>query len=212
MAASRTGSASPPGWKKPRRWWSTSSTASSCRSAVTSPPPSSPARPPSSPTAPSGASAVPTGCATRPTPACRCWASATATNCWPMRWAARLPTTRLGANPAPSACSWKPRPRPIRCSPACRPASRPTPPTCRRCCAHPKAPPCWRVRCRTTATPSAGASKPATHHMRGYVRARADCIARHGGCARSVARDVSAAPLARQLLRRFVRHVRREVH
>ncbi|MNM59390.1 GMP synthase [glutamine-hydrolyzing] [compost metagenome] len=49
----------------------------------------------------------------------------------------------------------------------------------------------------------------ATHHMRGYVRARADCIARHGGCARSVARDVSAAPLARQLLRRFVRHVRR---
>ncbi|HBN52794.1 MAG TPA: glutamine amidotransferase, partial [Stenotrophomonas sp.] len=52
----------------------------------------------------------------------------------------------------------------------------------------------------------------ATHHMRGYVRARADCIARHGGCARSVAREVSAASLARQLLRRFVRHVRREVH
>ena len=52
----------------------------------------------------------------------------------------------------------------------------------------------------------------ATHHMRGYVRARADCIARHGGCARSVARDVTAAPLARQLLRRFVRHVRRETH
>lgn len=48
----------------------------------------------------------------------------------------------------------------------------------------------------------------ATHHMRGYVRARADCIARHGGCARSVAREVSAAPLGRQLLRRFVRHVR----
>lgn len=48
----------------------------------------------------------------------------------------------------------------------------------------------------------------ATHHMRGYVRARADCIARHGGCARTVAREVSAAPLARQLLRRFVRHVR----
>lgn len=49
----------------------------------------------------------------------------------------------------------------------------------------------------------------ATHHMRGYVQARADCIARHGGCARRVAREVSAAPLARQLLRRFVRHVRR---
>jgi GMP synthase (glutamine-hydrolysing) len=48
--------------------------------------------------------------------------------------------------------------------------------------------------------------------MRGYVRARADCIARHGGCARSVAREVSAAPLARQLLRRFVRHVRRSEH
>jgi GMP synthase - Glutamine amidotransferase domain len=48
----------------------------------------------------------------------------------------------------------------------------------------------------------------ATHHMRGYVRARADCIARHGGCARTVARQVTAAPLARQLLRRFVRHAR----
>jgi GMP synthase (glutamine-hydrolysing) len=48
----------------------------------------------------------------------------------------------------------------------------------------------------------------ATHHMRGYVRARAECIRQHGGCARSVARDVSAAPLARQLLRRFVRQAR----
>ncbi len=48
----------------------------------------------------------------------------------------------------------------------------------------------------------------ATHHMRGYVRARADCIARHGGCARTVVRQVTAAPLARQLLRRFVRHAR----
>jgi len=48
----------------------------------------------------------------------------------------------------------------------------------------------------------------ATHHMRGYVRARAECIGRHGGCARSVARGVSAAPLARQLLRRFVRQAR----
>ena len=47
-----------------------------------------------------------------------------------------------------------------------------------------------------------------TTHMRGYVRARADCIARHGGCARAVARQVSAAPQARQLLRRFVRHAR----
>ena len=48
----------------------------------------------------------------------------------------------------------------------------------------------------------------ATHHMRGYVRARAECISRHGGCARSLARGVSAAPLARQLLRRFVRQAR----
>ncbi|MCL7714764.1 glutamine amidotransferase [Stenotrophomonas mori] len=48
----------------------------------------------------------------------------------------------------------------------------------------------------------------ATHHMRGYVRARADCIARHGGCARRVAREVSAAPEARRLLRRFVHHAR----
>ena len=48
----------------------------------------------------------------------------------------------------------------------------------------------------------------ATHHMRGYVHARAECIARHGGCARQVARDVTAAPRARQLLRRFVRHAR----
>lgn len=46
----------------------------------------------------------------------------------------------------------------------------------------------------------------ATHHMRGYVRARAQCITRHGGCARSIERAVTAAPLARQLLRRFVRH------
>lgn len=48
----------------------------------------------------------------------------------------------------------------------------------------------------------------ATHHMRGYVRARAQCISRHGGCARSIERAVTAAPLARQLLRRFVRQAR----
>ena len=52
----------------------------------------------------------------------------------------------------------------------------------------------------------------ATHHMRGYVHARADCIARHGGCAGTVSRQVSAAPLARQLLRRFVRHARGRAH
>ncbi len=48
----------------------------------------------------------------------------------------------------------------------------------------------------------------ATHHMRGYVNARADCLRRHGRCPRTVAREVSAAPLARGLLRRFVRHAR----
>ncbi|KCW98186.1 hypothetical protein DK27_13055, partial [Xanthomonas arboricola pv. pruni] len=48
----------------------------------------------------------------------------------------------------------------------------------------------------------------ATHHMRGYVQARAECIARHGHCARTVAREVTAAPIARKLLRRFVHHAR----
>ena len=48
----------------------------------------------------------------------------------------------------------------------------------------------------------------ATHHMRGYLRARAACIARHGDDAAALARQVSAAPQARRLLRRFVRQVR----
>ncbi|WP_045726555.1 glutamine amidotransferase [Xanthomonas sp. GPE 39] len=48
----------------------------------------------------------------------------------------------------------------------------------------------------------------ATHHMRGYVKARADCLRRAGRCARTIAREVSAAPLARKLLRRFVQHAR----
>ncbi|HHW4681229.1 MAG TPA: glutamine amidotransferase [Xylella taiwanensis] len=51
----------------------------------------------------------------------------------------------------------------------------------------------------------------ATHHMRGYIAARAQCLQRHGQCPRSIARQVSAAPLARQLLRRFVRQARRTV-
>ena len=46
----------------------------------------------------------------------------------------------------------------------------------------------------------------ATHHMRGYVTARAQCLRDHGHCPRSIARDVSAAPQARRLLRRFVQH------
>lgn len=49
----------------------------------------------------------------------------------------------------------------------------------------------------------------ATRHMRAYVRARAQCIADHGGCARRIERAVTAAPLARLLLRRFVRQARR---
>lgn len=48
----------------------------------------------------------------------------------------------------------------------------------------------------------------ATHHMRGYLRERAECIARHGGDARQLARQVHAAPQARHLLRRFVRQTR----
>ena len=48
----------------------------------------------------------------------------------------------------------------------------------------------------------------ATHHMRGYLRERAECIARHGGDARQLVRQVHAAPQARHLLRRFIRQTR----
>lgn len=48
----------------------------------------------------------------------------------------------------------------------------------------------------------------ATHHMRGYVGAREDALRREGRCPRTIARDVTAAPQARKLLRRFVRHAR----
>lgn len=48
----------------------------------------------------------------------------------------------------------------------------------------------------------------ATHHMRGYVLARQEHLAQEGRCARSIARNVTAAPQARRLLRRFVRHAR----
>jgi GMP synthase (glutamine-hydrolysing) len=47
-----------------------------------------------------------------------------------------------------------------------------------------------------------------TTHMRGYVHARADALAREGRCPRSVSREVAAAPHARRILRRFVRHAR----
>ena len=48
----------------------------------------------------------------------------------------------------------------------------------------------------------------ATHHMRGYVHARADHLRSEGRCPRSISRDVTAAPQARKLLRRFVSHAR----
>jgi GMP synthase (glutamine-hydrolysing) len=48
----------------------------------------------------------------------------------------------------------------------------------------------------------------ATHHMRGYVRARSDCIRRHGQCPKAVEHAVGPAPQARRLLQRFVRHAR----
>ncbi len=48
----------------------------------------------------------------------------------------------------------------------------------------------------------------ATHHMRGYVAARHEALRREGRCARTIAREVTAAPLARKLLRRFVTHAR----
>jgi GMP synthase (glutamine-hydrolysing) len=48
----------------------------------------------------------------------------------------------------------------------------------------------------------------ATHHMRGYVRARAEHLRREGRCPQSIAREVTAAPQARKLLQRFVRHAR----
>ena len=46
-------------------------------------------------------------------------------------------------------------------------------------------------------------------HMRGYVQARGEALADEGTCARAVARNVSATPHARTVLRRFVRHARR---
>ena len=47
-----------------------------------------------------------------------------------------------------------------------------------------------------------------TTHMRGYIRARAAALASEGRCNRQLARDVSAAPHARRVLRRFVRLAR----
>ena len=48
-----------------------------------------------------------------------------------------------------------------------------------------------------------------TTHMRGYIRARQDALVHEGRNAKQLAHAVSAAPLARKILRRFVRHARR---
>jgi len=45
-------------------------------------------------------------------------------------------------------------------------------------------------------------------HMRGYIRARHEALAAEGRCGRRLAREVGAAPQARRVLRRFVRHAR----
>ncbi len=47
-----------------------------------------------------------------------------------------------------------------------------------------------------------------TTHMRGYIRARSEALANEGRCGKRLAREVSAAPQARKVLRRFVRHAR----
>jgi GMP synthase (glutamine-hydrolysing) len=44
--------------------------------------------------------------------------------------------------------------------------------------------------------------------MRGYIRARSEALASEDRCGKRLAREVSAAPQARQVLRRFVRHAR----
>ena len=45
-------------------------------------------------------------------------------------------------------------------------------------------------------------------HMRGYVHAREAALAEEGRCSKRLSREVSAAPHARRVLRRFVRHAR----
>jgi len=47
-----------------------------------------------------------------------------------------------------------------------------------------------------------------TVHMSGYIRARADALAKEGRDAQALLAEVTAAPDARRVLRRFVRHAR----
>src|SRR3546814_10046667 len=48
-----------------------------------------------------------------------------------------------------------------------------------------------------------------TVHMRGYVRARAEALARDGFDPKRIATDFAPAPHARRVMRRFVGHARR---
>jgi len=49
-------------------------------------------------------------------------------------------------------------------------------------------------------------------HMRGYIRARHDALAREQRCGKQLASEVHAAPQARKILRRFIAHARRPRH
>ena len=49
-------------------------------------------------------------------------------------------------------------------------------------------------------------------HMRGYIRARHDALAREQRCGKRLAGEVHAAPQARRILRRFVAHARGRGH
>ena len=49
-------------------------------------------------------------------------------------------------------------------------------------------------------------------HMRGYIRARQDALAREQRCGKQLASEVHAAPRARKILRRFIAHARRLQH
>ncbi len=109
------------------------------------------------------------------------------------------------------------RPPTTRCSPACRRASRRRPPTCRACCGRRRAPPCWRnpgrIRCHAFRWGEQVWGLQfhpefSTTHMRGYIRARNEALVSEGRCGKRLAREVSAAPHARRVLRRFVRHAR----
>ena len=119
---------------------------------------------------------------------CRCSASATATSCSRMRSAARSATTRPGAKWA----RWRSHLHP---QAQRRPAVRGPAGRIRRaghapadaCCGRRRAPPCSPTPTTTPATPSAGARRAwgvqfhpefSTGHMRGYIRARHDALAR----------------------------------